>query len=110
MPFEKGVSGNPNGRPKGTESKIKKLFKEYADAEDIQDLFEVLKDKAMAGDMDAIKTLLAYLIGKPVETVNQTLDASINDKRVPSWFVPKEMECKADHISITSTEAKNELQ
>lgn len=68
--------------PRG-ENKLKKLFKEYADADDVKDLFEMLKQMAMEGDMDAIKTLLAYLIGKPKETVDVTTNGeSINTIRI----------------------------
>ena len=70
MPFDSETAKAAKAKAAGRgESKLKKLFKEYADADDVKGLFDVLKDKAMGGDMDAIKTLLGYLIGKPKETV-----------------------------------------
>ena len=95
--------------PRG-ESKLKRMFKEYADAEDIAALFCKLKEMALEGDMDAIKTLLNYLIGKPVETKNISMDAEINDKRKPSWFRTIEDENSQNHISIINSEVKSELQ
>lgn len=68
--------------PRG-ESRIKKLFKDYADDEDVRALFDKIKDKALSGDMDAIKTLLAYLIGKPKESVDVTTNGeAINTIRI----------------------------
>ena len=89
---------------------LKKMFKEYADAEDIKELFDKLKEMALQGEMDAIKTLLSYLIGRPVETKNINMDAEINDKRKPSWFRTMEQENSQNHISIINTEVRSELQ
>ena len=111
MPFDSTTAKQAAAKaaPRG-ESKLKKMFKEYADAEDIKDLFDKLKGMALEGDMDAIKTLLAYLIGKPVETKNVNVDAEINDKRKPSWFRTLEEENSQNHISIINTEVRSELQ
>ena len=73
---ESAKEARAKAAPRG-ESKLKKLFKEYADAEDIQELFNTLKAKAVEGDMDAIKTLLGYLIGKPRETVDMNVEGGI---------------------------------
>ena len=101
---ETAIQARAKASPRG-ENKLKKLFKEYADADDIKALFDKLREMALAGEMDAMKTMLAYLIGKPKETKDITLDASIKDKRVPSWF-----RNNPDHISIINTEVKSELQ
>jgi hypothetical protein len=66
---ESGREAQKKASPRG-ESKLKKLFREYADEEDVKELFDVLKEKAKKGDMDAIKVLLSYLIGKPKEEVD----------------------------------------
>jgi len=78
MPFnsESAKEARAKAAPRG-ENKLTKLFKEYADAEDVRTLFDKLKEKAIAGDMDAIKTLLSYLIGKPKETVDLNVDGGI---------------------------------
>lgn len=105
----KAKEARAKASPRG-EGRLKKLFKEYADAEDVKELFEKLKTMALSGDMDAMKTLLAYLIGKPVETKNINMDAEINDKRKPSWFRTLEAESNQNHISIINTGVKSELQ
>ena len=78
MPFdsESAKEARAKASPRG-ESKLKKLFKEYADAEDVKILFDKLKEKAIEGDMDAIKTLLNYLVGKPRETVDMNIEAGV---------------------------------
>lgn len=78
MPFnsESGKEARAKAAPRG-ESRLKKLFKDYADAEDVKELFDTLKAKAVEGDMDAIKTLLGYLIGKPKETVDMNIEGGV---------------------------------
>lgn len=51
MPFTKGITGNINGRPKGSQNKVTQLQREF-----IQDLF--------AGQHDKIKDELLKLKGK----------------------------------------------
>jgi hypothetical protein len=79
---ESAKEARAKAAPRG-ESRIKKLFKDYAEEEDVKALFEKLKEKAVGGDMDAIKTLLSYLIGKPKESVDVTTNGeSINTIRI----------------------------
>lgn len=59
--------------PRG-ESKIRKLIRELADKDSTVEVFNKLMQLAKAGDMDAIKTYLAYVIGKPKDTVVLTGD------------------------------------
>lgn len=59
--------------PRG-ESKIRKLIRELADKQSTVDVFNKLMAMAKAGDMDAIKTYLAYVVGKPKDTVVLTGD------------------------------------
>jgi hypothetical protein len=58
-------------------SKLKRLFLDYADADDVKELFEVLKAKAMEGDLEAVKIMLGYLIGKPTENVKMDVEGGI---------------------------------
>lgn len=73
---ETGREARAKAAPRG-ENKLKKLFKEYAEAEDVKALFDKLKEMAIAGDLDAIKTLLSYLIGKPKETIDMNVEGGI---------------------------------
>ncbi len=74
-PFEKGKSGNPNGRPPGSISiigRIKQIFEE--DPERFEGYVEdVLKDKTMRKD------ITAHIDGKPKETVEVTMPQSLID-------------------------------
>jgi len=79
MPFDSNTAkeAREKAAPRG-ESKLKKLFKEYADADDVKQLFEVLRKKAVEEeDLDAAKLLLSYLIGKPRETVDMNIEAGV---------------------------------
>lgn len=74
---ESAKEARAKAAPRG-ESKLKKLFKEYADADDVKQLFEVLRKKAVEEeDLDAAKLLLSYLIGKPRETVDMNIEAGV---------------------------------
>jgi aryl-alcohol dehydrogenase-like predicted oxidoreductase len=70
---ESAKEARAKAAPRG-ESKIRKLIRELADNESTIDVFNKLKDLAKAGDMDAIKTYLAYVVGKPKDTVVFTGD------------------------------------
>lgn len=53
--FKKGISGNPNGRPK---TKVAKADLREAIAESLPDIITMLVDKAKDGDINAAKILL----------------------------------------------------
>jgi aryl-alcohol dehydrogenase-like predicted oxidoreductase len=59
--------------PRG-ESKIRVWIREAADKESTITVFKKLESLAKDGDMDAIKTYLAYVVGKPKDTVVLTGD------------------------------------
>lgn len=54
--------------PRG-ENKIKAWIREAADKEDTIEVFKKLTELAKKGDMDAVKTYLAYVVGKPKDTL-----------------------------------------
>ena len=73
MPFKKGTSGNPIGRPKGSVSTTTKLIREHiSQAIDGNKIVEMLdKIESPTEYINAITKLLPYSIGKvkPYEEV-----------------------------------------
>ena len=70
--FTKGQSGNPAGRPIGSKNKSTQ-FKELLE-EDLPKLVSVLRDKALEGDMNAMRLLLERLVPK-VQVVDMQLQS-----------------------------------
>ena len=66
MPFKKGTSGNPIGRPKGAVSATTKLIREHiSQAIDGNKIMEMLdKIESPTEYINAISKLLPYAIGK----------------------------------------------
>jgi len=66
MPFKKGTSGNPIGRPKGSVSTTTKLIREHiSQAIDGNKIMEMLdKIESPTEYINAITKLLPYSIGK----------------------------------------------
>ncbi len=90
-PFEKGKSGNPNGRPKVLpqlkESIAKVLDDVSADGRlsALEAILISLRKRAINGDNAAAKILLEYAYGKPKQQIELTGDVEIN---VPSYVLP----------------------
>ncbi len=82
MPFKKGTSGNPTGRPKGSVSTASKLIREHiSNAIDGNKIKEMLdKIESPTEYINAIAKLLPYSIGKikPYEDVEEIEPISIN--------------------------------
>lgn len=84
MPFKKGTSGNPIGRPKGSVSTTTKLIREHiSQAIDGNKIMEMLdKIESPTEYINAITKLLPYSIGKvkPYEEVEERepIDIKIN--------------------------------
>ena len=66
MPFKKGTSGNPIGRPKGSVSTTTKLIREHiSQAIDGNKIMEMLdKIDSPTEYINAVSKLLPYAIGK----------------------------------------------
>jgi hypothetical protein len=84
MPFKKGTSGNPIGRPKGSVSTTSKLIREHiSQAIDGNKIMEMLdKIESPTEYINAISKLLPYSIGKikayeDVEEI-EPIDININ--------------------------------
>lgn len=71
MPFQKGKSGNPNGRPKrGTSiSDIIRAKGEANNAEMYEKLSAVIWARALAGDTSFVAMILDRMEGKALERV-----------------------------------------
>ena len=82
MPFNKGTSGNPIGRPKGSLSTTTKLIREHiSQAIDGNKIMEMLdKIESPTEYIKAITKLLPYSIGKvkPYEEIEVREPISIN--------------------------------
>ena len=82
MPFKKGTSGNPIGRPKGSVSTTTKLIREHiSQAIDGNKIMEMLdKIDSPTEYINAISKLLPYSIGKvkAYEEVEEREPISIN--------------------------------
>jgi len=82
MPFKKGTSGNPIGRPKGAVSTTSKLIREHiSQAIDGNKIMEMLdKIDSPTEYINAISKLLPYSIGKvkAYEEVEEIEPISIN--------------------------------
>lgn len=62
MPFEKGQSGNPTGRPRGALGKITKYRQQLEDA--APEIISTLIEKAKEGDIQALRICIERLIPK----------------------------------------------
>jgi hypothetical protein len=82
MPFKKGTSGNPIGRPKGSVSTTSKLTREHiSQAIDGNKIIEMLdKIDSPTEYINAISKLLPYSIGKikAYEEIEEIEPISIN--------------------------------
>lgn len=67
MPFVKGQSGNPNGRPSARRQELSDLLDSVFTQADRQAVIKAIVIDAKQGDNEARKLLLAYTFGKPVE-------------------------------------------
>jgi len=83
MPFKKGTSGNPIGRPKGSVSTTTKLIREHIsnaiDGNKIKDMLD--KIESPSEYINAITKLLPYSIGK-VKAYEEIIEAEPMDIKI----------------------------
>ena len=84
--FTKGQSGNPAGRPVGSKNKCTQ-FRELLE-DDLPALVSVLRNKALEGDMNAMRLLLERLVPK----------AQIVDMNLQSAYEPV---TKIEHVIVS---------
>ena len=78
MPFEKGKSGNPGGRPKtriwrdAIERAVHRRQSNKIDLEGIDDLADALINAAATGDIQALKEVGDRLDGKATQSIEHS--------------------------------------
>jgi len=93
MPWEKGKSGNPKGRPKaglamselivklleaGPKAAIRKAIETQPEAVKRKWMVaEALVNRAIDGDTKAIQLVLEYMEGKPTQRIEATTESTI---------------------------------
>jgi len=93
MPFKKGTSGNPIGRPKGSLSTTTKLIREHINqAIDGNKIMEMLeKIDSPTEYINAITKLLPYSIGK-VKSYEEIEEIEPIDIKISFFTTPEEVE------------------
>ena len=93
MPFKKGTSGNPIGRPKGSVSTTSKLIREHiSQAIDGNKIMEMLdKIESPTEYINAITKLLPYSIGK-VKAYEDVEEIEPIDIKISFFTTPEEEE------------------
>ena len=93
MPFKKGTSGNPIGRPKGSVSTTSKLIREHiSQAIDGNKIMEMLdKIDSPTEYINAVTKLLPYSIGK-VKAYEEIIETEPMDIKISFFTTPEEEE------------------
>tara|TARA_R110002050_G_scaffold150909_3_gene277837 strand:- start:3075 stop:3359 length:285 start_codon:yes stop_codon:yes gene_type:complete len=88
MPFEKGNSGNLNGRPKGKKNKTTGAARELlfkllnGQIQHVEDEFDLLREANGKEYLKILASYLPYIIPKQTET-----EITFNEPiKPPSWF------------------------
>jgi hypothetical protein len=76
MPFQKGKSGNPGGRPAHQTKYLKSLVR-LVKSDDWKAVIVKAIEQAKRGDKAARDFLADYCLGKPVQPVDANVDAIV---------------------------------
>jgi len=90
MPFAKGKSGNPGGRPKTkpwADALMLAASREDGDTTKLHKIAAKTVELAIQGDISAIKEFGDRIDGKP----QQTTDVNVNDNRTLAEFTRQEL-------------------
>jgi len=93
MPFKKGTSGNPIGRPKGSVSATTKLIREHISQAIVGNKIKEMLDKIDSHTeyINAISKLLPYSIGK-VKAYEEIEEFEPMDIKISFFTTPAEEE------------------
>lgn len=91
MPFKKGESGNPGGRPKAATGLRAELDKRYGDNAKVllDELDKLRKSENEKIRLDALRLALAYHCGQPTQRLEHSGDALVVPQSV-TFNVPRQ--------------------
>lgn len=98
--FPKGVSGNPNGRPRkipGIDEIMSKVLSEETDGiTAAEQVFRAVLKQAIAGNLHAAEMLWNRAYGKPKEAIQQDNELQITIVREPDDLTTDELRAELD--------------